>query len=76
MKSKPWKTGIGIAVGLIVGVSVWWSVYVPDAGPFQNPQLVLVPAALGVLLVYIRNRRKKVGPYDRETIDQNRNGRV
>lgn len=73
---KPWKTSVGLAVGLVIGVLVWWSSYVPADGLLQKPQLVVVPAAFGILIVNIRNRRKKVGPYDLEVIARNKRGRV
>ncbi|RYG98859.1 MAG: hypothetical protein EON58_05800 [Alphaproteobacteria bacterium] len=76
MKAKPWNMGVGIAAGVIVGALIWWNAYVPDAGVFQNPQLIIVPAGMGVLVVSIRNKRKKVGPYDPEVIERNRSGRV
>jgi len=75
MKAKPWRMSVGLIVGLIVGTLVWLSAFVPGAGPFQNPQLVIVPAALGMLTVSVRNRRKNVGPYDPETIERNKRGR-
>lgn len=76
MKAKPWNMGIGMAAGVVIGAFVWWGAYVTDAGVFQNPQLIVVPAALGVLIVAIRNKRKNVGPYDPETIERNNKGRV
>lgn len=76
MKAKPWNMAIGIAAGVVVGALMWWRAYVPDAGVFQNPQLIVVPAALGVLVVSIRNKREKIGPYDPETIERNKKGRV
>lgn len=62
--TKPWRTDVGALIGLAAGSLVWWSAYEPNAGTFQNPQLVLVPAAIGILVVSMRNKRKKVGPYD------------
>jgi hypothetical protein len=73
---KPWNMTVGIAIGLLVGVLLWWSSYVPSAGIFQNPQLVIVPAAIAIFIVSVRNRRKKVGPYDPEDIARNKRGRV
>ena len=75
-KARPWRTELGAIVGLVVGLLVWWSAYDPAAGLFQNPQLVIVPAAFGVLVVSLRNRWKKVGPYDPEIIDRNNSGVV
>jgi hypothetical protein len=76
MKSKPWNMMVGVGIGLIIGALLWWSSYVPGAGLFQNPQILIVPAALGALIVSLRNRRKKVGPYDPDVIARNRKGRV
>ena len=75
-RMKPWKMTVGIAVGLVIGVLLWWGSYVPSQGLFQNPQLVIVPAAIGILIVNVRNRRKKVGPYDPAVIARNKRGRV
>ena len=74
-KSKPWRMDVGMLVGLLVGALVWWSAYEPDLGLMQKPQLLVVPAALGALVVGLRNKRKKVGPYDAETLARNKRGR-
>jgi hypothetical protein len=66
----------GIVIGLAVGGLLWWGSYVPGAGTFQNPQLVIVPAAIGILIVSARNRQKKGGPYDPEVIARNKRGRM
>jgi hypothetical protein len=76
MKPKLWRTEAGAIAGLAIGLLVWWSSYDPGAGLLQNPQLVIVPAALGILVVILRNRRKKVGPDDPETRYRNEGGRV
>ena len=52
------------------------SAYDPGAGLFQNPQLLIVPAALGMFVVSVRNRRKKVGHYDPETVERNKRGAI
>lgn len=75
-KARPWRTELGSIVGLAVGVLVWWSAYDPAAGLLQNPQLVIVPTAFGVLVVSLRNRWKKVDPYDPEIIERNKSGVV
>ena len=73
---KPWNMNVGIAIGLVIGVLLWWSSYVPGKGVFQNEQLVLTPAAIGAVIVGMRNRRKKVGPYDPKLVERNKRGRV
>ncbi len=73
---KPWNITVGTAIGLVVGVFVWWGSYVPGEGLLQNPQLVIVPAAFAILIVSARNRRKKVGLYDPKVIARNKRGRV
>jgi len=67
---------VGVAVGLVFGVLLWWSSYAPSKGVLQNPQLVIVPMAIAVLIVSMRNRRRKLGPYDPEIIARNKRGRV
>jgi hypothetical protein len=75
-KARPWRTELGAIVSLAIGVLVWWSAYDPGEGLLQNPQLIIVPAAFGVLVVNLRNRWKKVGPYDPEIIQRNKSGVV
>ena len=73
-KSKPWRIEVGAIVGLAIGFLVWWCAYDPVAGLLQNPQLIIVPVAIGVLAVSLRNRRQKVGPYGPEIIERNKRG--
>lgn len=73
---KPWNLTVGIAFGLVVGVLLWWGGFVPSKGIFQNPQLVIAPAAIAILIVSVRNRRKKLGPYDPKVIAKNKRGRT
>lgn len=73
---KPWKMSVGVATGFVIGMFLWWGSYGPSEGMFQNPQLVIVPAAIGILIVNVRNRRKKVGLYDPKIIALNKRGRL
>ena len=73
---KPWNMNVGMMIGLAVGTLLWWSSYVPGAGMFQNLQVVIVPAAVAILIVSVRNRRKKVGPCDPKIIARNKRGRL
>lgn len=73
---KPWNMTVGLAIGLSIGFVLWWNSYVPDDGIFQNWQLVIGPAAIAIVIVSVRNRWKKVGPYDPEVIARNKRGRV
>ncbi|WP_200928337.1 hypothetical protein [Sphingobium sp. Leaf26] len=75
-KLRPWRMVTGVVCGLLAGAVLWWNSYIPGAGLFQNPQLFLIPAALGIVVVSLRNKRKKVGPYDPEVVALNRHGRV
>ena len=63
-------------IGFLIGAVIWWSAYVPGAGVLQNLQLLIGPAVFGVVIVSFRNWLKKVGPYDPETIEKNRRGRL
>jgi hypothetical protein len=76
VKTRPWNSAAGAAAGSILGAVLWWSSFDPSQGHFQQLHLVIVPAALGVLIVSMRNRRKKVGVYDPEIIARNKKGRV
>ena len=73
---KPWSMNIGIAIGLAVGALLWWGSYETGAGIFQNVHLVIGPAALAILIVSVRNKRNKVGPYDPHIIARNQRGRL
>ncbi len=75
-KPKPWRMDVGALIGFLVGALLWWSAYEPDSSLLQKPQLLVVPAVFGLLLVNFRNKRKRVGPYDPETIAKNEAGRV
>lgn len=75
-KRKPWRIAIGVWIGLAAGIVIWWMRYLPGGGFFQNIELVVVPVALGALVVTLRNRREEVGYYDPENIEQNKQGRV
>lgn len=73
---KPWSMTTGMAVGFAVGVLLWLGAYVQGAGTFTSLKLIFGPAVIAILVVSIRNRRKKAGPYDPEVIARNRRGRV
>lgn len=75
-KPKPWRTSVGFTIGLLIGALLWWNAYDPSQGIFQNVGLLVTSAAFAILIVDIRNRRKKVGHYDPEVIAENRRGRV
>ncbi len=75
-KSKPWRMAMGAAIGFLIGALIWWANFIPAAGFCQNPHLLLTPAALGIVIVSIRNRRKGVGPYDPDIAAMNMRGRV
>ena len=75
-KPKPWSMDRGAVVGLLIGLLLWWSEYEPAEGLLQKPHLIILPVAFGIGIVALRNRRKKVGAWDPETIARNRSGRV
>jgi len=75
-KVRPWRMEAGMICGLIVGALLWWIKYLPGGGVFQNLQWIVVPAAAGILIVALRNRRKEIGYFDPEVIAENQRGRV
>jgi hypothetical protein len=68
--------GIGAAIGLAVGGLLWWNAYELGLGLFQNVKLLLVPVAVGILVVIARNWRKEVGPFDPDLQESNKRGRL
>lgn len=75
-RPKPWRMETGFMFGLLVGVALWWWRFLPGGGVFQNLHMLLIPAALGVLVVASRNRKKSVGFHDPEIIARNKRGRA
>lgn len=75
-KRKPWPVEVGMLGGAALGAILWMISFVPGGGIFQNLQLIIGPAAIGILIVALRNRREEVGYYDPENIKQNKRGRV
>ncbi len=75
-KPKAWSMNRGAGIGLFFGLLLWWSEFEPAEGLLQKPQLILLPVAFGIVIVALRNRKKKVGSWDPETIAQNRDGHV
>ena len=51
-----------VGKGFLIGSSL---------GFFQNPYLIAVPAAIGILIVLMRNKRKKIGQFSENTSDHN-----
>ena len=76
MKAKPWRTSVGLMIGLIVGFVAWWDSYDSSKGAFQSLGLIVFCAGMGAFIVDLRNRRKRVGHYDPDTIAENKRGRV
>ena len=75
-KPKPWSMKVGMLVGLVVGVLLWWDAYEPGGGLLQNLRLLLGPIALGATFVGVRNWHRQVGPFDPDIIAENKRGRV
>lgn len=76
MKRKPWSMNIVMTIGLVVGVVLWLGRYDHRHAIFQNVSLIIVPIATSVVVVSFRNRRKRVGPFEPDTIARNNRGRV
>lgn len=73
---QPWREETGFVCGLVVGAVLWWASFIPGGGLFQNLYMLLMPAGAGVLVVALRNRKKRVGFYDPEIIARNKRGRA
>jgi hypothetical protein len=76
MKPRPWRTEIGMVGGLAVGAILWWVSLTEGDGFLPNPQLLILPTALGAALVAWRNKQQQVGVHDPEIIVRNKRGRV
>ncbi|MBO9579991.1 MAG: hypothetical protein J7498_03790 [Sphingobium sp.] len=75
-RPKPWRMEVGFLCGLAVGAVLWWISFLPGGGLFQNLQMLLMPVAVGILIVSLRNRKKSVGFYDPDIIARNKRGRA
>jgi len=64
VEQRPWNMGTGLAIGSIAGLVTWWSEFEHGMGLFQKPQLIIVPAALGVFAVTVRNKRLRASNAD------------
>lgn len=73
---KPWRMEAGFICGLAIGALLWWWTFLPGGGLFQNLQMLLIPAAIGIAVVSLRNRKKSVGFYDPEIVARNKRGRA
>lgn len=73
--TKPWRLEAGALAGVLIGAIFWGSEYEAGNGLLRYIHLLVVPAAIGMLSVDYRNRRKQVGPYHPNTIERNRKGR-
>jgi hypothetical protein len=75
-KSRPWRIGLGGIVGFAIALVIWWSAYDPARGLLQHPQLLIAPVAAGIFIVTLRNRHKKVGPFDPDVRARSESGQV
>ena len=75
-KSKAWRMESGALGGALLGALLWWNAYLPGGGLFRNLHLIILPAAMGVIVVALRNRQRQVGYFDPEVIAENKRGRV
>jgi hypothetical protein len=57
MKQKPWRLSVGLMIGIVIGIAIWWSAFQPGMGLFQRPQLIVVPTALAALVVILQNKK-------------------
>jgi len=75
-RPKPWRMETGFICGLAIGTLLWWWAFLPGGGLFQNLQMLLIPAAVGIVVVSLRNRKMSVGFYDPEIVARNKRGRA
>lgn len=75
-KPKPWRMEVGLGWGFCVGAFAWWWSFVPGGGVFQNLQIIVVPMALGIVIVSWRNKRERVGFHDPALAERNKQGRA
>ena len=75
-RPQPWRMETGLICGLAIGALLWWWTFLPGGGLFQNLQMLLIPAGLGIVVVSLRNRKKSVGFYDPEIVARNKRGRA
>lgn len=73
--TRPWRLEAGAFAGVLIGAIVWGSQYEAGRSLFHDLHLLVIPAAVGMLAVDKRNKRKQVGPYHPNTIERNRKGR-
>lgn len=73
---KPWSVNVGLMAGLLVGAMIWWASFENGMGLFQNPQLMVVPAAIGVLIPILHNKWFQVGQFDPLRKERNDKGRL
>ena len=77
-KEKPniWRYDIATMIGFVCGLLVWWGGSDARESWFDVAGNLVSFAALGLGVALFRNRWKKVGPWDPDTIAKNKRGRV
>ena len=75
-KSKVWRYDVATITGLLCGLLVWVGGSGAEETWFDVAGLLVKFAALGLTVALFRNRWKKVGAWDPDTIAENKRGRV
>ena len=75
-KSKIWRYDVATIIGLLCGLLVWWGGSGAEQSWLDVAGLLVKFAGLGLGVALFRNRWKKVGAWDPDTIAENKRGRV
>ena len=75
-KLKPWRPDLAMIIGLLCGLLLWWGG--SDAGESWSDLAgnMVTFAAVGLGVALFRNRWRKVGAWDPDSISANKRGRV
>lgn len=73
-KAEPWSTNKGAFAGFAIGALIVGADF-PDIA-WSDMRAVVFCAVVGMMVPILRNRSRKVGQWDPEEIQKNRDGRL